>query len=207
MVAALWSAISTIPIFRLTSRPFDRLTLQTKFASGRRGGVDRESFDRLLLQHLSAAQRFAIRLAGDAHAAEDLLHDAIVRAACGCDGFRGHARFTTWLFQIIVNCFRDRTKARGTEEFDGEIADVRSSDPASAIDENELGRLVAQRVSSLPPRQREVMVLVVFENMSVWDAAEVLGISETNVRVNLSYARQRLKQELAGYLSENQRGI
>lgn len=207
MVAALWSAISTIPLFRLTSRPLDRLMCRQSLAPGRRGCVDRESFDRLLLQHLSAAQRFAIRLTGDTHAAEDLLQDAIVRAVRGCGGFRGQARFTTWLFQIIVNCFRDRLKARGTEEVDGEIVDVRASDPANAIDEIELGRLVAQRVSSLPPRQREVMVLVVFENMSVWDAAEVLGISETNVRVNLSYARQRLKQELASYLSGTNRGI
>ena len=93
------------------------------------------------------------------------------------------------------------------EDVDADVVESRASDPASAIDEHELGRLVAQRVSSLPPRQREVMVLVVFENMSVWDAADVLGISETNVRVNLSHARQRLKQELAGYLSENHRGI
>lgn len=169
--------------------------------------MDRESFDRLLLQHLSAAQRFAIRLTGDAHAAEDLLHDAIVRAIRGSDGFRGQARFTTWLFQIIVNCFRDRLRARGMEEMDTEVVDARIPDPASAVDGQELGRLVAQRVSSLPPRQREVMVLVVFENMSVWDAAEVLGISETNVRVNLSYARQRLKHELASFLSEYHRGI
>ena len=88
-----------------------------------------------------------------------------------------------------------------------EIADFRSTAPGDRLDEQELGALVAQRVSSLPPRQREVLVLVVYENMSVSDAAEVLGISNMNVRVNLSYARERLKKELAIYLDESCRGI
>jgi RNA polymerase sigma factor (sigma-70 family) len=81
-----------------------------------------------------------------------------------------------------------------------DIGDARSADPSARTSEQELGSLIAGRVSSLPPRQREVMVLVVFENMSVWDAAEMLGISETNVRVNLCLARERLKKELASYL-------
>jgi RNA polymerase sigma-70 factor, ECF subfamily len=169
--------------------------------------VDRESFDRLLLEHLPAAQRFAIRLTGDSASAEDLLHDAIVRAVRGCGSFREQSRLTTWLFQIIVNCFRDRLRARVIEEVDPQVEDARALDPADVTGAAELGRIVAQRVSSLPPRQREAMVLVVFENMSVSDASEVLGISETNVRVNLFHARQRLKRELAAYLDETYRGV
>ena len=57
--------------------------------------MDRESFDRLLLQHLSAAQRFAIRLTGDAHRSEDLLHDAIVRAVRGSSLLEVHAGSAT----------------------------------------------------------------------------------------------------------------
>jgi len=172
--------------------------------------VQRDSFDRLLLQHLPAAQRFAIRLTGDAPSAEDLLHDAIVRAMKGAERFDGRASFTTWMFQIIVNCFRDRLRARSESEISDlkpEIPDFRSPDPADRIGEQELGLLVAKRVSSLPPRQREVLVLIVYENMSVSDAAEVLEISKTNVRANLSYARERLKKELAIYLDERCRGI
>jgi RNA polymerase sigma-70 factor (ECF subfamily) len=166
----------------------------------RRGFVQRDSFDRLLLEHLPVAQRFAVRLTGDAHAAEDLLHDAIVRAMNGCERFEGRSSFMTWLFQIIVNCFRDRLKAKSMEQTDVEHGDTKSFDPSAPASERELGERIAQHVSFLPPRQREVMVLVVFENMSVWDAAEVLGISETNVRVNLCLARERLKRELASYL-------
>jgi RNA polymerase sigma-70 factor (ECF subfamily) len=166
----------------------------------RRGRVQRDSFDRLLVQHLPAAQRFAIRLTGDAHQAEDLLHDAVLRAVKACDSFEGRSAFTTWLFRIVVNCFRDRLRVHIAEPIDPEMRDGRSREPASQLNEQEIGRLVAQRVSSLPARQREVLVLVVYEDMSVCDVAEVLGISQTNVRVNLSYARARLKEELREHL-------
>jgi RNA polymerase sigma-70 factor (ECF subfamily) len=164
--------------------------------------VQRDSFDRLLIEHLSAAQRFAVRLTGDAHAAEDLLHDAIVRAVKGCETFEGRSSFTTWLFRIIVNCFRDRARSKPMAELEGEFATARCDDASEPALADELGQVVAQRVSSLPPRQREVLVLVIYENFSVFDAAQVLGITETNVRVNLSYARERLKKELAIYLVE-----
>ena len=162
--------------------------------------MQRDSFDRLLLDHLPAAQRFAIRLTGNAHAAEDLLHDAIVRAMSACERFEGRSSFTTWLFQIVVNCFRDRLKAKSMEQTEIEMVDLKSEDPSGPVSQQELGERVAQHVSALPPRQREVIVLVVFENMSVWDVADVLGISETNVRVNLCLARERLKKEFANYL-------
>jgi RNA polymerase sigma-70 factor (ECF subfamily) len=169
--------------------------------------VDRESFDRLLIEHLPAAQRFAIRLSGDVHAAEDLLHDAIVRAVNASGSFEGRSKFTTWWFAIIVNCFRDRLRARSANVVDEDVTDVAAVDPFRATDAREVGKLVAQRVSNLPPRQREVLVLVVYEQMPATQVAQVLGISEQSVRTNLSYARERLKQELAPYLNEAMRGV
>jgi RNA polymerase sigma-70 factor (ECF subfamily) len=86
------------------------------------------------------------------------------------------------------------------------VGDVASVDPFRATDAREIGKLVAQRISSLPPRQREVLVLIVYEQMPPAQVAAVLGISEQSVRTNLSYARERLKNELAPYLSEATRG-
>jgi len=54
----------------------------------------------------------------------------------------------------------------------------------------------------LPPRQREVLVLTAYEQLRPGEVAEVLGISESSVHANLHYARARLREELAPYLSE-----
>jgi RNA polymerase sigma-70 factor (ECF subfamily) len=172
--------------------------------------VDRLTFDRLMLDHLSAAHRFAIRLCGDAAQAEDLVHDALVRAAGAWASFRADASFKTWLFQILVNVFRDRLRRRAAAprelpEVDLGELDAPLMDPLSTAMGEELGELIARRVSALPPRQREVLVLVAYEGMTPSQAGEVLGISEPSARTSLHHARQRLKRQLAPYLSESKR--
>ena len=67
---------------------------------------------------------------------------------------------------------------------------------------HELRDLVARRIAGLPSRQREVLVLTTYEQMRPREVAEVLGISESNVHVNLHHARARLREELTPYLTE-----
>jgi RNA polymerase sigma-70 factor (ECF subfamily) len=81
-----------------------------------------------------------------------------------------------------------------------DVVDRRAGDPSSRLLYSELSELVAARVSALPPRQREVLVLVTYEGHSPREAAELLGISEASVYSNLSIARQRLREELAPYV-------
>lgn len=172
--------------------------------------ADRESFDRLVREHLPAAQRFAVRLTGEVDAAEDLVQEALARAARGWRSFGGRSAFRTWLFQIAVNVFRDGLRARaaaprrdGNEPADR--PDPRAPDPPAEAAAGELGRLVAGFVSALPPRQREVLVLVAYENLSPGEAAAVLGLTPQNVRTNLHLARERLREQLKPYLAGDPR--
>ena len=56
--------------------------------------ADRDTFDRLMLEHLSAAQRFAVRLTGNVDEAEDVVQDALLRAARGWQTFRGESELS-----------------------------------------------------------------------------------------------------------------
>ena len=165
--------------------------------------ADKAGLDRLVSRHLSETLRFATRLTGDPEAAEEVVQEALVRVAGSWRSFRGEARFRTWLFRIVINAFRDRVAGRtriGSLESDP--ADHRTMDPASMVLADELGRLIAARVSALPPRQREVLVLTAYEGLSSREVADVLGISEANVYATLHVARQRLRKELAPHLVE-----
>jgi RNA polymerase sigma-70 factor, ECF subfamily len=170
--------------------------------------VDRDSFDRLMLEHLPAAQRLAIRLVGNLDRAEELVQEAMLRASRRWQSFRGEAKFTTWLFQIVINVFRDQLRKRRVAESDevpNELIDDAAVDPSDVLTGTELGELVARYVSNLPPRQREVLVLVAYEQMTPAQAADVLDISEQNARTSLYLARQALKKRLAIYLCEDGR--
>ena len=171
--------------------------------------ADRHTFDRLVREHLAAAHRFAIRLTGDLDAAEELVQEALGRAAGAWRTFAGRSSFRTWLLQIVVNAFRDRLRRRGidvsAELPDGQVCDMadrRAADPVAEASAGELGRIVAGMVSSLPPRQREVLVLVAYEQLSPSEAAAVIGVTEQNARTNLHFARERLRRQLEPYLGE-----
>jgi RNA polymerase sigma-70 factor (ECF subfamily) len=160
------------------------------------------AFDRLVVEHLPGALRFAVKLTGDRESAEDVVQDALVRAARGWPAFRGEATFRTWFSRIVINAFRDRLRQPPPEPIAEELADDKAREPLAAVLAGELSELVAKHVSALPPRQREVLVLSVYEQFSVAEVAALLGISEANVYSTLHLARQRLKSQLASYLAE-----
>ena len=161
------------------------------------------SLDQLVVEHLSPALRFAIRLTGDPGLAEEILQEALVRVARNWGGFRHEAGFRTWLFRIIINTFRTHcAKTAPAGRLTVDPIDDTATDPAANSELNELQRLVATRVSALPPRQREVFVLVTYEGLSVEDAARALEVTPANVHSTLHVARTRLREQLASYLVE-----
>lgn len=167
--------------------------------------LDRATFDRLVLEHLPACQRFAVRLTGDADAAEEVVQEAMVRVARAWSSFRGESKFQTWLFRVVVNAWRDRRGSTGGYEELVEVEDRRGGGPVGEAVGRETGEVVARAVSGLPARQREVVVMVVYEQMGIAEVARALGVTEQNVRVNLHYGRERLREKLRAYLPEEQR--
>lgn len=166
---------------------------------------DATDLDRLVLEHLPAAFGFAVRLTGGPDAAEDLVQEAMLRVARAWPGFRGESSFRTWFFRIVVNVFRDTLRRPRTEALpdDFDPLDERGADPLDDAMARELGDLVAGHVSTLPPRQREVLVLSAYEGMSVAEISFVLGISKENTHATLHLARARLKTKLAAYFAKD----
>ena len=164
------------------------------------------TLDRLVQMHLNEALQLAVRLSGRTDSAEEIVQEALLRVAKSWKMFRGEAEFRTWLFRIVINAFRDwlnrRERSAPLDQLPEQITDKRADRPESAILRKEFQEYIAERVSALPARQREVLVLVTYEELSVSETAVVLGISEANVSSTLHIARERLRRELAPYLVE-----
>lgn len=164
------------------------------------------TLDRLVQLHLNDALQLAVRLSGQTDAAEEIVQEALLRVAKSWKSFRGEAAFRTWFFRIVINVFRDWLKRRDPSASLDSVpeppADRRADRPESALLRKEFEEYVAERVSALPPRQREVLILITYENLTATEAAQVLNISEANVYSTLHVARERLRTELAPYLVE-----
>jgi len=165
--------------------------------------MDRNAFNQLVLDQLPQLQRFAIRLTGDPDLAEEIVQESLVRASRSWRTFRGQSKFTTWMMRIVINCFRDQIGTNVTAgPLPDDLPDARSMDPITVMGQQELDQEVARCVSELPARQREVLVLHVYEGLAAADVAEALGTSQQNVRTNLHYARRRLRERLGNYLGK-----
>jgi RNA polymerase sigma-70 factor (ECF subfamily) len=168
---------------------------------------DTTELDELLGVHMLSLQKLAIRLTGSRESSEDILQESMLRIVRSWGSFQQHSSFKTWAIRIVVNVFRDSlSKNRETHPLEDHV-DRRHEDPVSQVITDELRRYIAQRVSALPPRQREVLILLVYEGLSPIEVSQVLDMQIANVYATLYQARKRLRIELAPYLPDASPGI
>ena len=133
--------------------------------------------------------------------------------------FRGSARFSTWLYRVVVNAglmhrrARARRPAESLDEFMPRFdADGRHAQTPDALritsrvdelmDRHVLAKKVQAALQRLPDLYREAFVLRDLEELSTADVAQVLGVEPATVRQRVHRARLMLR----GYLSELARG-
>lgn len=143
--------------------------------------------------------RFALRLTGDRHAAEDLAQETCLRAWRSRHGLRNERAESVWLFRIAVNLWRDglrrgRSPVSQSQPLSGEELDGRPGVDRTLATQDEL-RLALEALDNLPPRQREVLYLNACEELKSAEIADVLGISNETVKSNLSLARQAMRAQ------------
>lgn len=175
-------------------KPQDDMQLALLALDGRNG-----AFDELVRRHADDAFRFSMRLTGNRSDAEELSQEGFVRAFRALSEYRGESGFRPWLFTILANCHRDAIRSRLRRA--GRMARLAREDSApaegiEAIDADELRLAVDRRIEALPDRQREVLTLHLGGRLDYAQIAAALGISRDDVKVNLSLARKRLREEL-----------
>ncbi len=163
-------------------------------------GGDRRAFDEIVRRHGPFALRVASRLVFDTAAAEDVVQEAMVRAWTQASNFDPRrARFTTWLYRIVVNLCIDHRRRMKTvsmpEDFDV-IDPAIAADVLMEIDERHAA--LATALKDLPVRQRAAMTLVYDEGMSGAEAGRVLGLSAKAVERLLARGRAALREHLKG---------
>jgi RNA polymerase sigma-70 factor (ECF subfamily) len=154
-------------------------------------------------QRLYSVARAILRNDGEA---EDVMQDAYVRAYEHLNQFAGRAKFSTWLTRIAVHeaLARQRRGNRYQElepmsEREGDPVDRFASltpNPEQQASNSEIRRLLEEAVDNLPDSYRTVFMLRDIEEMSTTDAADVLEITEENVKVRLHRARALLRKSL-----------
>jgi RNA polymerase sigma-70 factor (sigma-E family) len=154
-----------------------------------------ETFTAWAAARQHALLRTAYLLTGDLHRAEDLLQDALTKVAqrwrrLQAGNPEGYAR--TILVRTNVSWWRSFRR----EHVVGELPDVDRSGPADP-DAVERRVVVARALAKLPPRQRAVLVLRYYDDLTERQTADVLGVSVGTVKSQAHAALQKLRAESA----------
>ncbi|MBS1652377.1 MAG: sigma-70 family RNA polymerase sigma factor [Bacteroidetes bacterium] len=136
---------------------------------------------------------------------EDLMQDTYVDAYKGLAQFQKKASVKTWLTRIMLNnCFRKKEKLSFKNEISQEINDNNmpmyssstGNNPYKALHSKELGLIIEKTLEHLPEDYRLVFALREMNEFNVAETSELMGISEANVKVKLSRAKEMLRTEL-----------
>jgi RNA polymerase sigma-70 factor (ECF subfamily) len=129
--------------------------------------------------------------------ADDLAQQAFVRAYKNIRSFRGEARFSTWLYRIAYNCFREDVRRR--KELVGIDEDQLQTQHDPQVANPGLRHDLMRALSQLPLNERSAVLLCCQNGLSHDEAARVLDIPLGTVKTNVLRGREKLKRMLADW--------
>jgi len=163
----------------------------------RRG--DRGALDQIVRRHQRGVWRMVRRYVRDDADAFDLTQQVFVRALGAIERFRGEASVRTWLYRIGINLalnhVRDRDRVQAAE-LDADALAVEAEAPGALLSAERAARL-RTAVASLPPKQRLVLELRVYDELSFREVAALADCTENAAKVSFHYAVRRLRSVLA----------
>ena len=157
--------------------------------------VTNAEFERVFREHKDAVYRFAWRMCGSPEAAEDIAQDVFVSLLRHPEVFdpeRGALR--PFLLGITRNLALKRW--RGESRWD-ELEDDQFIAPPVDTSAGELAEIVGNAVRSLPPLQREVLILAEYEELTLEEIARIVQTEIGTVKSRLHRARENLRRILA----------
>jgi RNA polymerase sigma-70 factor (ECF subfamily) len=167
-------------------------------------GGDERAFEAMVARWNEPILQLATRLTGDLEEAKDVRQMALIKTYQGLAHFEGRARFSTWIYRVVLNLCRDRKRGSAVREraFQGSL---RERDGDYVLEETgfhvardrELAGIVAQAVLALPASEREVVVLRHYHELAFPAIAEILGSPVTTVKSRMTRGLELLRARLA----------
>src|SRR5215475_7659695 len=154
-------------------------------------GGDVTSFAQLLDLHYGSIYRFAWKWCGHRANAEDIAQQSCIKLAGSLRQFRFQAAFTSWLYQLVINCARDWQRAQRRHEHDALPESEPPADAARPEDYIYLAQLLEQ-LDELGEGMKETALLVHGEGLSHAEAGDILGVSESTISWRVHAIRKHL---------------
>ena len=169
-------------------------------------GGDADSFNQLILRWERPIYALAYRVIGREEDARDVCQETFLRAFRALPGFKGQAKFSSWLYRIALNLCRDwmrrqrRTPVVQVPEGVDPVELASERGPVESIEtlveRNELSAVVAEAMALLPEEQRTAIILKEYHGMTFQEIADLQGCPLSTVKTRLYQGLSVLRRHL-----------
>jgi len=181
---------------------------------------DMDSFNQLILRWERPIYALAYRVIGQEEDARDVAQETFLRAFRALPGFKGQAKFSSWIYRIALNLCRDwirrkkRTPVSQVPE-DVDLSELAAEQgPVESVEElvarRELSEVVEEAMALLPEEQRTAVILKEYHGMTFQEIADLQGCPLSTVKTRLyqglSVLRKHLREKNPS-LMEPRRGV
>ena len=184
-----------------------RMTWTDEELVARSIGGDNDSFNELILRWERPIFALAYRTIGREEDARDVCQETFLRAFRALPGFRGQAKFSSWLYRIALNLCRDwiRRERRAQLVQAPETVDIiemaAALEPSETVEDlvtrKDLARVVERAMANLPEEQRTAIVLKEYHGLTFQEIADLVGCPLSTVKTRLYQGLTVLRRELA----------
>ncbi len=170
---------------------------------------EKKLFGLLMRKYNARLFRMGMAIMNNDTEVEDIMQTTYIKAYENLTKFENRSSFGTWLVRIMINESLLQLKRKrpymstgvelsfGINAFLNGLSETRT--PAQVVMNKELAKALELALAGLPEKYRLAFVMREVETMSVAETAEVLDISETNVKVRLNRAKALLRERLNNY--------
>ena len=167
---------------------------------------DMDSFNQLILRWERPIYALAYRVIGQEEDARDVAQETFLRAFRALPGFKGQAKFSSWIYRIALNLCRDwirrkrRTPVSQMPE-DLDLADLAAErGPSESVEDlvarRELSAVVEEAMTLLPEEQRTAVILKEYHGMTFQEIADLQGVPLSTVKTRLYQGLSVLRKHL-----------
>jgi RNA polymerase sigma factor (sigma-70 family) len=167
------------------------------------------AFKELVERHKDYAFTVALRILNSREEAEEAAQDAFVRAYNALATFNRDAKFSTWLYRIVVNCALTVQQKRKIKTEDLDKAQILrgGNDAADGMKQKEQRYFIERALKLLSPDDVTMITLFYLKENSLEEIAESIGIETNTVKVKLHRARKRLADVMQEMMKGEQKSL
>jgi RNA polymerase sigma-70 factor, ECF subfamily len=162
---------------------------------------DRNAMRILFTRHNTRVYRFLLRFLGNAAAAEDLVSEVFLDIWRHAGRFESRSKVSTWILAIArfkaAGLRRRRRPCDQIDESAVEAIEDTTDDPELTAQKKKCGTILRECIKQLSPAHREILDLIYYQEQSVADVAQIVGVPENTVKTRAFQARKRIAKLMA----------